>query len=90
METKSNESEDHDKGVVNAKKTLCRSRNNHSVSSLPMAPTIDDFQILKPISRGAFGKVFLGCRKSKPDKLYAIKVMRKSEVVAKNMSSQVK
>ena len=27
------------------------------------APTIDDFEIMKPISRGAFGKVFLGRRK---------------------------
>ena len=26
-------------------------------------PSIDDFEIIKPISRGAFGKVFLGRRK---------------------------
>ncbi len=64
-------------------------RAKNSYSSLPLAPTIQDFQILKPISRGAFGKVFLGCRKSDTSKLFAIKVMKKSEVVAKNMSSQV-
>ena len=28
----------------------------------PLAPTVEDFEILKPISRGAFGKVFLGRR----------------------------
>ena len=27
-------------------------------SSSLLAPTIDDFRILKPISRGAFGKVY--------------------------------
>ena len=81
------------------------------------APTINDFEIIKPISRGAFGKVFLGRRKvtrqanhvhrnmnckseseikckqedsQKYEKiLYAIKVMKKSEMIQKNMVSQV-
>lgn len=53
------------------------------------APDIRDFQILKPISRGAFGKVFLGVKKTNPEKIYAIKVMKKSEMVNKNMVSQV-
>lgn len=56
----------------------------------PKLPTIKDFCILKPISRGAFGKVFLGYKKSNDhDKLYAIKVMRKSDMINKNMISQV-
>lgn len=37
-------------------------------------PSIQDFAIIKPISRGAFGKVFLGYKTSDPSKLYAIKV----------------
>ena len=82
------------------------------------APTIDDFEIIKPISRGAFGKVFLGRRKEthhnyvltndnasphdasdlgdvgkekkeSSQQLYAIKVMKKSEMIQKNMVSQV-
>ncbi|XP_049786583.1 serine/threonine-protein kinase greatwall isoform X1 [Schistocerca cancellata] len=53
------------------------------------APDIDDFNIIKPISRGAFGKVFLGCKKSNPDKMYAIKVVNKSEIINKNMVGQV-
>ena len=80
------------------------------------APKIDDFEIIKPISRGAFGKVFLGRRKatslienehdnicskdSAPKEkvepvqnhsktIYAIKVMKKSEMIQKNMVSQV-
>ena len=86
------------------------------------APTINDFEIIKPISRGAFGKVFLGRRKGfhynntennqaetpqdstksgdtidtskekieKHDQpIFAIKVMKKSEMIQKNMVSQV-
>ncbi|KAG1712145.1 Serine/threonine-protein kinase greatwall [Nymphon striatum] len=53
-------------------------------------PTIEDFTIVKPISRGAFGKVFLGHKIDHPETLlYAIKVMRKSEMVNKNMVNQV-
>ncbi|CAG9857604.1 unnamed protein product [Phyllotreta striolata] len=52
-------------------------------------PDIEDFVILKPISRGAFGKVFLGCKKTNPDLMYAIKVMKKSEMINKNMVTQV-
>ena len=63
---------------------------NKTVSSTSLAPTIDDFHILKPISKGAFGKVFLGTRKGQSSRpLYAIKVMRKDEVVQKNMTGQV-
>jgi len=52
-------------------------------------PKIEDFEILKPISRGAFGKVFLCHRKDQPEKKLAVKVMKKCEMVEKNMVSQV-
>lgn len=39
----------------------------------PKPPPIDDFIVLKPISRGAFGKVYLA-RKKCNARLYAIKV----------------
>ncbi|XP_064635832.1 serine/threonine-protein kinase greatwall-like [Lineus longissimus] len=54
-----------------------------------MIPTIDDFSLDKPISRGAFGKVFLGHKKNDKSKLYAIKVMKKADMVNKNMIDQV-
>ncbi|XP_035658622.1 serine/threonine-protein kinase greatwall-like isoform X2 [Branchiostoma floridae] len=54
---------------------------------VPKAPNIDDFEILKPISRGAFGKVFLS-RKKNNQKLYAMKVVRKADMVQKNMVHQ--
>ncbi|KAL3284720.1 hypothetical protein HHI36_018868 [Cryptolaemus montrouzieri] len=59
----------------------------NSVPAQP--PDINDFCIIKPISRGAFGKVFLGCKKTNMDVMYAIKVMKKTEMVNKNMVSQV-
>jgi len=58
-------------------------------SRAALAPSIHDFQLLKPISRGAFGKVFLCHRKGHPDKKLAVKVMKKSELVQKNMVDQV-
>ena len=60
-----------------------------STSSTSLAPSIHDFDILKPISRGAFGKVFLCNRKDAPDKKLAVKVMKKNEMVQKNMVDQV-
>ncbi|XP_031831788.1 serine/threonine-protein kinase greatwall isoform X2 [Nomia melanderi] len=59
------------------------------VNPTAKVPEIQDFKIVKPISRGAFGKVFLGYKKSNPEKLYAIKVMKKNEMINKNMASQV-
>lgn len=46
-----------------------------SVSTLPVSkpPSIEDFVVMKPISRGAFGKVYLA-RKKGNSTLYAIKV----------------
>ncbi|XP_041824923.1 serine/threonine-protein kinase greatwall isoform X2 [Melanotaenia boesemani] len=55
----------------------------------PKPPSIDDFIVLKPISRGAFGKVYLA-RKKCNARLYAIKVMNKADMVNKNMTSQMK
>ena len=47
----------------------------------------EDFEIVKPISRGAHGKVHL-CRKRATGDVYAMKVMRKKDLIYKNMVSQ--
>lgn len=52
------------------------------------APGIEDFELLKPISKGAFGHVYLVRRKG-TDKLFAMKAMRKTDVLHKNMIEQV-
>lgn len=54
--------------------------NEKNVSSLPLSAkikdrtSIEDFEIIKPISRGAFGRVFLAKKRVTGD-LFAIKVI---------------
>lgn len=50
--------------------------------------TIKDFEIVKPISKGAFGRVFLAKKRATND-LFAIKVIRKSDMIRKNMVTHV-
>ncbi|KAI0320689.1 hypothetical protein OF83DRAFT_1052649 [Amylostereum chailletii] len=51
--------------------------------------SIKDFEIIKPISKGAFGSVFLARKKATGD-YYAIKVLRKADMIAKNQITNVK
>lgn len=50
--------------------------------------TIEDFEKIKMISRGAFGKVYLA-RKRKTGDVYAIKMLKKDDMVRKNMVEHV-
>eukprot|EP00005_Dracoamoeba_jomungandri_P000573 CAMPEP_0174253590 /NCGR_PEP_ID=MMETSP0439-20130205/2960_1 /TAXON_ID=0 /ORGANISM="Stereomyxa ramosa, Strain Chinc5" /LENGTH=1854 /DNA_ID=CAMNT_0015334699 /DNA_START=66 /DNA_END=5630 /DNA_ORIENTATION=- len=50
--------------------------------------TIQDFERIKLISRGAFGKVFLA-RKKKTGDIYAIKILKKEDMIRKNMVDHV-
>ncbi|NP_001003609.2 serine/threonine-protein kinase greatwall [Danio rerio] len=69
---------------MEARGLACESSN-----SAVKAPSIEDFVLVKPISRGAFGKVYLA-RKKCNSKLYAIKVVKKAEMVDKNMTEQMR
>jgi len=51
--------------------------------------SIKDFEIIKPISKGAFGSVYLSKKKSTGD-YFAIKVLRKADMIAKNQVTNVK
>uniref|UniRef100_A0A8C3VUD8 Serine/threonine-protein kinase greatwall n=1 Tax=Catagonus wagneri TaxID=51154 RepID=A0A8C3VUD8_9CETA len=53
---------------------------------VPRPPSIEEFTIVKPISRGAFGKVYLG---QKGERFYAVKVVKKADMINKNMTHQV-
>ncbi|XP_053569879.1 serine/threonine-protein kinase greatwall isoform X2 [Bombina bombina] len=55
---------------------------------VPHPPSIEDFCIIKPISRGAFGKVYLARRKNN-SRLFAVKVVKKADMINKNMVHQV-
>ena len=50
------------------------------------APSVSDFHILKPISRGAYGRVYLARKKATGD-LYALKAMRKADLVRRNATA---
>ncbi|XP_008234378.2 PREDICTED: probable serine/threonine protein kinase IRE [Prunus mume] len=45
--------------------------------------SIEDFEIIKPISRGAFGRVFLARKRATGDS-FAIKVLKKADMIRKN------
>lgn len=51
--------------------------------------SIKDFDVIKPISKGAFGSVFLAKKKATGD-YYAIKVLKKADMIAKNQITNVK
>ncbi|KAI8438424.1 hypothetical protein MSG28_010950 [Choristoneura fumiferana] len=72
-----------------ARHTILEKINSYSDTVITKAPDINDFTIVKPISRGAFGKVFLAHKKNNKDLMYAIKVMKKSDMINKNMVAQV-
>lgn len=59
------------------------------MSTRPVAPSIKDFDIIKPISKGAFGSVFLAKKRVTGD-YYAIKFLKKSDMIAKNQVTNVK
>ncbi|KAJ3106270.1 hypothetical protein HDU97_006721 [Phlyctochytrium planicorne] len=52
-------------------------------------PSIKDYEIIKPISKGAFGSVYLAKKRITGD-YYAIKVLRKSDMIAKNQVMNIK
>jgi serine/threonine-protein kinase RIM15 len=52
-------------------------------------PSIKDFEIIKPISKGAFGSVYLAKKKTTGE-YFAIKVLKKADMVAKNQVTNVK
>ncbi|KAK4480599.1 hypothetical protein RD792_013677 [Penstemon davidsonii] len=63
---------------------------SHSLRASPINPcttkdrtSIEDFEIIKPISRGAFGRVFLAKKRATGD-LFAIKVLKKADMIRKN------
>ena len=62
-----------------------------SVSAATRAPppSIKDFEIIKPISKGAFGSVYL-TRKKSTGEYYAIKVLKKADMRVKNQVTNVR
>lgn len=59
------------------------------VAGKPVLPSIHDFTVISPISQGAFGVVHLA-RKKLTGEYFAIKTMKKSDMVQKNQVTNVK
>lgn len=84
----------HDMGVMGEtaekaeKADLSLSQCGERKFTVPQPPSIEDFTIVKPISRGAFGKVYLARRKNN-SKLFAVKVVKKADMINKNMVHQI-
>lgn len=57
--------------------------------SAKSSTSIKDFDIIKPISKGAFGSVYLAKKRNTGD-YYAIKVLKKADMIAKNQVTNVK
>uniref|UniRef100_A0A1D1XKI4 non-specific serine/threonine protein kinase n=2 Tax=Anthurium amnicola TaxID=1678845 RepID=A0A1D1XKI4_9ARAE len=79
-----------DEAILTDERGGCSS--DHSFQSTSSTPShsshkertsIDDFEIIKPISRGAFGKVFLARKRTTGD-LFAIKVLKRLHMIRKN------
>ncbi|CCF57344.1 hypothetical protein KAFR_0C03520 [Kazachstania africana CBS 2517] len=76
--------------------------NSPSLMNLPLSPlllatnqmktappSIKDYDIIKPISKGAYGSVYLA-KKKLTGEYFAIKVLKKSDMIAKNQIMNVK
>jgi hypothetical protein len=73
--------------LTSATSTTSSSTNTSAHRS--SSPTIKDYDIIKPISKGAFGSVFLAKKRLTGD-YYAIKFLKKSDMIAKNQVTNVK
>ncbi|KAJ1943733.1 rim15, signal transduction response regulator, partial [Kickxella alabastrina] len=65
------------------------SEGSSAFLATPTMPSINDFTLLKPISKGAYGSVFLAKKRTTGD-YYAIKILKKADMIAKNQISNVK
>jgi len=52
--------------------------------------TLEDFDLLKVLGKGGFGKVMLVRYKRKPDEVYAMKVLKKEAVIRRNQVAHTK
>ncbi len=74
--------------VIKLKLKTMQDRNQLSPNMRINRVSITDFEILKPISKGAFGHVFLA-KKKKTGDVYAIKVLKKRDMIRKNKTKNV-
>lgn len=65
------------------------SKKVHTESNEPQCVGLDDFEVMKVVGQGAFGKVYQ-VRKKGSSEIYAMKVMRKDKIMEKNHAEYMK
>lgn len=58
------------------------------LNQIGKVPDITQFEILKPLGVGGYGKVYL-VKKKKTGDMYAMKVLKKQDLINKNMVDRV-
>jgi len=83
---KENESDEEDRNVVEDGKNTEWLSGNHGTTGTAV---LSDFELLKVIGRGAFGKV-MQVRKKDDGKIYAMKILKKRAIIARNQVEHTK
>lgn len=78
-----------DEDEVHREKPNNDSEKSDIVTEEVSSMTLEDFQVLKVVGQGAFGKVFQVKRKGTSE-IYAMKVMRKDKIMEKNHAEYMK
>ncbi|XP_008810846.2 serine/threonine-protein kinase AtPK2/AtPK19-like [Phoenix dactylifera] len=68
---------------------ICTAEKHDSKSEKSEGVGLDDFEVMKVVGQGAFGKVFQ-VKKKGTSEIYAMKVMRKDKIMEKNHSEYMK
>ena len=78
--TEQKESNIHKDSTEDEKSSLDENSHSKDESKECEKVTISHFEILKSIGEGGYGKVFLVRKQSNPNKVYAMKILRKSDL----------
>ncbi|KAJ3440250.1 serine/threonine-protein kinase pkga-related [Anaeramoeba flamelloides] len=84
-----NENINRNMNTENEKINSRESNLNKKILQINNFSKISDFELIQKISRGAYGRVFLA-RKKKTGDIYALKVLKKSDMFMKNQVDHVK
>ena len=81
---------DENKYEVDLKQLIANEENLKTFNSMTNTKmTINDFSILKVVGKGSYGKVLL-VKKNDDHKVYAMKVLKKKNMIKRNQTEHIK